>query len=179
MNATVPYPDIQTARLRLRPITTQDHEALCALWRNADVRRYLWDNVLVSDSQVRAVQVASDACFARWGCGIYALTMTEAPAYIAGFCGVRDFESTGVPELLYGIHPDYWGMGLVSEAAQALLGFAFDRCALPRLVAATDTPNQSSVKVLQRLGMAFEERKLWHGLDTVFYSLERKDFSGS
>lgn len=157
----------------------QDHVALTELWHNAQVRRYLWDNLLVTQEQVMSVQQASDDCFSRWGCGIYTLSLTADPTVLAGFCGTRDFEGSGVPELLYGIHPDHWGEGLVSEAARALLEHVFVRCELPRVVAATDTPNQPSVKVMQRLGMGFVERKTWHGLDTVFYSLSRDDFLGS
>jgi RimJ/RimL family protein N-acetyltransferase len=46
------------------------------------------------------------------------------------------------------------------------------------VIAATDTPNQASVRVLQRLGMFFHERREYHGLDTVFYQLAREEFSG-
>jgi RimJ/RimL family protein N-acetyltransferase len=46
------------------------------------------------------------------------------------------------------------------------------------VVAATDTPNQASVRVLQRLGMFFRERREYHGLDTVFYGLGREEFGG-
>jgi RimJ/RimL family protein N-acetyltransferase len=44
------------------------------------------------------------------------------------------------------------------------------------VVAATDTPNQRSVRVMQRLGMFFSERREYHGLDTVFYALAREEF---
>lgn len=163
-------------RLSLRPINQNDHTGLLTLWQNADVRRYLWDNLLVTEDQVRDVQQASDQSFERWGCGMYALLLHSAPERIAGFCGIRDFEQSGQPELLYGIHPDFWGRGLVNEAARLLLAHAFNQCGFERVFAATDTPNQPSVRVMQRLGMAFEERKRWHGLDTVFYSLDRGDF---
>jgi ribosomal-protein-alanine N-acetyltransferase len=39
--------ELQTARLVLRPITTDDIDALHALWTNADVRRYLWDDIVI------------------------------------------------------------------------------------------------------------------------------------
>lgn len=179
ISSVQPLSEIETARLRLRPMCAQDHAALMTLWHNAQVRRYLWDNLLVTPEQVQAVQQASDDCFSRWGCGMYTLSLATDPVALAGFCGMRDFEASGVPELLYGIHPDHWGEGLVSEAARALLDHAFVHCELPRIVAATDTPNQSSVKVMQRLGMGFVERKTWHGLDTVFYSLDRDEFLAS
>ena len=47
------------------------------------------------------------------------------------------------------------------------------------MIAATDTPNQRAVRVLQRLGMSFEERRVWRGLDTVFYAITNAEFANS
>ena len=100
------------------------------------------------------------------------------PGEITGFCGYRRFEGSDQPELLYGILPEYWGQGFVTEAAKAVLNYRLSSAADAVGVAATDTPNQASVRVLQRLGLFFQERREYHGLDTVFYGLTREEFAG-
>ena len=80
-------------------------------------------------------------------------------------------------ELLYGILPDYWGQGLTTEAAAEVLRFGFEACRMDRVLASTDTPNQRSVRVLQRLGMVFEARREYRGLDTVFYRITPQDLA--
>ena len=44
----VPIPALSTRRLDLRPAVAEDLGALWALWRDPDVRRYLFDDVPVT-----------------------------------------------------------------------------------------------------------------------------------
>ncbi|MEM9744282.1 MAG: GNAT family N-acetyltransferase [Pseudomonadota bacterium] len=162
--------------MSLAPILAADCAELLKLWRDPAVRQYLWDDELIDGDTVRQVQAASDTCFHRLGSGLYALRWRSDPGRLIGFCGFRAFDGQYPAELLYGIYPDYWGMGIVTEAAKEVLHYGFERCAFERVIAATDTPNQNSVRVMQRLGLQFVERKLWHGLDTVFYALERHEY---
>lgn len=168
--------EIRTARLILRPIRRSDTAALHELWTNKEVRRYLWDNRIIPVEAVESIIDASVAYFELHGSGFYGVRTTAAPEAIVGFCGHRAFDDTEQTELLYGMHPDYWSQGLGTEAAKAVLAHGFSNCDFERVFASTDTPNQRSVKVLQRLGMSFDRRQQRHGLDTVFYSMTKQEF---
>ena len=109
------------------------------------------------------------------GAGYVAGEALDAPGRLIGFCGYRRFEDGAQPELLYGLLPEFWGKGFVTEAARAVLAHGFDACHMARVIASTDTPNQRAVNVMQRLGMCFTERREYHGLDTVFYGLTQED----
>ncbi|GAA0434547.1 acetyltransferase [Actinoplanes capillaceus] len=64
-------------------------------------------------------------------------------------------ESTGGPdevEIGWHLHPDAWGQGYATEAAEAVLHDAFGR-GLARVVAVTDPDNHASQAVCRRLGM--------------------------
>jgi ribosomal-protein-alanine N-acetyltransferase len=168
---------LNTGRMRLRPISSDDVDALHALWNDPDVRRYLWDDRIIPRETVQEIVAQSSATFASDGFGFFALEMQDQSGDLIGFCGHRRAEDVpGQIELLYGIHPTYWGEGLVAEAAREVLRFGFESCDFDRVIAATDTPNQQSVRVLQKLGMTFECRREFHGLDTVFYSMTRSEF---
>jgi len=170
-------PNLSTDRLILRPITTADLAALEAFWNNPDIRRYLWADQVMSRDRVCQLIEASEACFQRLGSGFFAIEVAANPGVLAGFCGHRLFEDGEQVELLYGIHPDYWGEGYVTEAASEVLRHGFEMGSIQRVIAAADTPNQRAVRVLQKLGMVFEERREHHGLDTVFYTLHVEDFA--
>jgi ribosomal-protein-alanine N-acetyltransferase len=168
---------LNTGRMRLRPISSDDVDALHALWTDPDVRRYLWDDRIIPRETVEQIVAQSLATFESDGFGFFALEMQDQSGELIGFCGHRHAEDVqGQVELLYGIHPTYWGEGLVAEAAREVLRFGFESCDFDRVIAATDTPNQQSVRVLQKLGMTFECRREFHGLDTVFYSMTRSEF---
>lgn len=167
---------IATERLRLRPLVKADVAALHRFYNDPEVRRYLWDNQQVSTETVEDIVDESQACFEQLGAGFFAIEMPDTPGEITGFCGYRRFDDGDQPELLYGILPEFWGQGFVTEAARAVLKHGFETCQMASVIAATDTPNQPSVRVLQRLGMFFHERREYHGLDTVFYSLAREEY---
>jgi ribosomal-protein-alanine N-acetyltransferase len=176
--------DITTRRLHLRPIAAGDAGALHTLWTNKEVRRYLWDNRIIPLDAVEAIIGSSTAYFEQHGSGFYGVRLVSSPEVIVGFCGHRRYaddspdqqEGVEETELLYGMHPDFWSQGLGTEAALAVLAHGFVECDFRKVFATTDTPNQRSVKVLQRLGMSFDRRQQRHGLDTVFYSLTRDEF---
>jgi ribosomal-protein-alanine N-acetyltransferase len=167
---------LNTGRLKLRPIEQSDVDALHALWTDPDVRRYLWADQILPREQVADIVDKSVASFEQEGFGFFALELAGQSGELIGFCGHRRGGEQDQIELLYGIHPRYWGAGLVAEAAREVLQFGFESCGFDTVVAATDTPNQQSVRVLQKLGMTFEGRREFHGLDTVFYSMTRNEF---
>ncbi|MBO3744237.1 GNAT family N-acetyltransferase [Actinoplanes flavus] len=64
-------------------------------------------------------------------------------------------ESSGGPdevEIGWHLHPEVWGQGYATEAAEAVLRDAFGR-GLARVVAVTDPDNHASQAVCRRLGM--------------------------
>lgn len=170
-------PTLRTKRLILRPIGAADVAALHGFWTDPAVRKYLWDNEIISRECVEEIVRASQSCFRELGSGLFALELRDAPGELVGFCGLRRMEDGVEIELLYGILPRHWGEGMVSEAAREVLRHGFQNCGLDRVMGATDTPNQRSVRVMQRLGMVFQERRQYKGLDTVFYSISPTDLA--
>lgn len=168
---------IRTERLLLRPIASTDVDALHRFWTDPSVRKYLWDNEVISKETVEQIVRDSEQCFRDIGAGLFAIEALDGPGELVGFCGLRRMHEPDQVELLYGILPRYWGEGMVSEAARAVLRHGFDHCGLSRIMGATDTPNQRSVRVMQRLGMVFQERRQHKGLDTVFYSISAEELA--
>lgn len=163
-------------RVALRPLGTDDLDAVHALWTDADVRRHLWDDVVISVAQAREVLEAAEQHFATRRYGLWGVFVREAEA-LAGFAGCRPW-GTGEPELLYGLAPSWWGRGLATEACHVVLGHVFETLGHPLVFAATDPPNLASIRVMERLGMTFDHRTEMHGLDTVVYRLSRERWRG-
>ena len=62
--------------------------------------------------------------------------------------------------LYYAVHPAHRGRGYATEAARALVDFAFVRMRLARIVATTERDNVDSQAVMRRLGMRMYENAL-------------------
>jgi RimJ/RimL family protein N-acetyltransferase len=163
---------LETARLTLRPWTPADIDGLHALWTDADVRRWLWDDLVISREQAESTVAGSIRLAEEFGLGMWAAQSWNGEAII-GFCGFRFIEDTKDVELMYGFLPAYWGCGLATEAARAVLDYGFADGLFELVYGRTDAPNQASARVLERLGMPFEERIMIGDLPTLRCMLRR------
>lgn len=168
-------PTIETARLRLRPLTPGDADDLHRLWTEPGVRRYLWDDEVIARGRVVATVEESVASFASRGYGLWAVSPRAGGAFI-GFCGFWHFHEPPRLELLYGIDPAHWHRGFATEAARAVMRYGFDELSFERIEASTDAANAASARVLERAGMSFRKRETADGRDTVFYAVSREEF---
>jgi RimJ/RimL family protein N-acetyltransferase len=142
---------LATERLTLRPATLDDVDALVVLWREPLVRQYLLDDRVVSRQQVEGY-VAS---FRQSGDehGHYLWIVEGQDGAPVGFAALKEIPDTAEVEVYYGLAPEFWGQGLATEAARAVLAYGFDVLGLPRIWARTDPSNEASKRVARRLGM--------------------------
>ena len=149
-------PTLQTDRLRLRPFAETDADALFALHSDARVLRYWdappWSEPARAERFLAACrQMADDGTGAR-----VAIDRLSDGAFI-GWCGLTrwnpDYRSAA---LGYCYGEAAWGHGYATEAAGALLQWAFDTLDLNRVQAETDTRNLASARVLEKLGFVHE-----------------------
>jgi ribosomal-protein-alanine N-acetyltransferase len=79
---------------------------------------------------------------------------------LAPFGRLRSFGGTPhrTPEvgLFWALLPEHWGKGYATEAARAMVSYAFDELELGRIVATTENDNVRSIAVMKRLGMTIE-----------------------
>lgn len=174
---------IETERLRLRPIEVRDLNQIHRMWADPLVRRYLWDDLVITKERARQEIVSSTESFTNNDFGLWVVLPKERkPAepggkeQLIGFRGLRLIDGSSDAELLYGLHPAYWGKGYATEASSAVLRRFFAICHFDRVLARTDVPNITSVRVIERLGMDLIERSILNGIDTLIYEVSRERF---
>ena len=142
---------LTTERLVLRPATAGDHAVLLAHWTLPDVRRFLFDDALMSAAELAETIGDSVRDFAAGGYGIW-LIHEHGQAELAGTAGLRPLDDVGL-EIFYSLAPGSWGRGYATEAARAVLDHALGPLGLPEILAEVDEGNAASVAVVTRLGM--------------------------
>jgi ribosomal-protein-alanine N-acetyltransferase len=150
-----------------------DLDSVHALWTEPSVRRFLFDDQIISRDQAAQELSESSNRFIENGSGLWGAAFRYRTSLI-GFCGYRPFFDPPQLQLLYGFHPDYWSNGYATEASRAMIRFGFESLGFDAVVACADAPNKSSLRVMEKSGMMFDRRELVNGLDTVFYRLERR-----
>lgn len=161
-----------TPRLTMRPFTLDDVDVVHALWTDAAVRRYLWDDMAIPRERAEEMVRGIVAAFDRNGRGMW-LVFVPPDDMAAGFCGFLPRNEPAQGELIYGLSPAAWGRGYATEAAAAVVDHGFTALGLERIVAKADVPNTASVRVLERLGMHYVRREVVLGVDLLFYEVER------
>ena len=169
-------PTLTTERLRVRPLTAADLEDCHRLYLAIDwidptldldanrQRRASWLRWTIdSYRELAALQqppYGERAVVERDGgqfVGLVGLVPSMAAFGQLRANGARSDHRTR-PEvgLFWAMAPTHQGKGYATEAAQALVSYAFDELRLERLVATTEHDNLPSIAVMRRLGMSIE-----------------------
>jgi [ribosomal protein S5]-alanine N-acetyltransferase len=153
---SLPTPTLNAAPLRLRPFTEADADALFALHSSARVLRY-WDSPPWTDRTRADRFIAACRQLAEEGTGARLAIDLASDGRFIGWCALArwnpDFRSAA---LGYCLGDAAWGHGYATEAAGAVLQWAFDTLDLNRVQAETDTRNVASARVLEKLGFVRE-----------------------
>lgn len=163
---------METERLKLRPFASSDLDVLHALWTDPDVRRYLWDNRELSREDTAAIIEQSLQLHAKEAVGLWAVERKDRPG-VVGFGGYWYFGEPPQLQILFGLQPEHWGMGLATDLATCLIQYGFGTLQLRRVIGATDRANVSSQRVMEKAGMRFVERVRNRDSDLMYYAIDR------
>jgi ribosomal-protein-alanine N-acetyltransferase len=150
-----------------------DLDALLALFRQPEVRRFLFDDREATRVEALGFLESSRELWRARGYGFWVVHEVER-VDLAGFVALQGAGPD--PALIYGMSPGLWGRGYVSEAAAAVLTYAFETLRLPRVVADVDRPNLASVRVLEKVGMTRTREARVEGRPILYYALDREAY---
>jgi len=135
-----------TARLALRPITTDDVDLIVALDADPEVMRFI--NGGRSTPPDEAARIVQRSRGHRW------MAFERDGDTFVGWFGLRP-AGAHERELGYRLRRAFWGRGLATEGSLALIDLAFTRFAARRVWAQTMTVNTASRAVMERCGMRY------------------------
>jgi RimJ/RimL family protein N-acetyltransferase len=69
--------------------------------------------------------------------------------------------------------PEYWGLGLATEIARAILDLAFGRLQLADVIALVSPSNFASRRVIEKVGGIYERDIVHAGLPEALYRVRR------
>lgn len=147
---------LETERLLLRQLTAEDAELMLELLNDPDFIRY------VADRGVRTMEEAAEfirnrmlPSYVKFGFGFY-LVEEKGSREPIGICGLVKRDGLDDVDIGFSIRRKFWRKGFAHEAAVAVLDYGRSALKLPRIVAITAPDNNSSMKLLEKLGLRFE-----------------------
>jgi RimJ/RimL family protein N-acetyltransferase len=156
--STAPDWPIVTGRLLLRPYVDGDFEGLYAIESSDEVARWLYNGARneaeTRDLLARKIRGAAFAAEGDWLST--AVTLRDGGALVGDVALQWVSELHRCGEIGFTFNPEHQGRGYATEAARALLPFAFETMGWHRLVGRTEARNTGSARVLEKLGMRLE-----------------------
>jgi RimJ/RimL family protein N-acetyltransferase len=145
---------IQTDRLLLRHWQEDDREPFCRLNSDPRVMEFMPACLTRAESDMFFERINEH--FREHGFGLYAAELREDRTFI-GYVGlaVPTFEASFTPcvEIGWRLAAHYWGRGLATEGALAVVKYAFGELALDEIVSFTVPENVRSRRVMEKIGM--------------------------
>ena len=148
---------LETKRLLLRRQMIEDLDDLWALYCNPEIIKYIPDAPRSREEAKEELEWHMNGHPRFPELGLWATIHKEIGKFI-GRCGLLPWTIDGQNEVevAYTIAQEYWGQGLATEAARAILTYGFERLNLSRLISLIDAENIASQKVAEKIGMTFE-----------------------
>jgi RimJ/RimL family protein N-acetyltransferase len=178
------FEPIRTERLILRPPRLSDAEAAHQRRSLPEVARYQdWEMPYTLERAERSM--ARTAAMDGPVVGeVWTITVVdaEAPERIVGDLAVELRWAGRTGFFGYTFHPDHWGRGYATEAAQALVHYLFTDVGVSRIESSLHPDNPRSARVLEACGLIFEgqtRQSFWVGdecSDDMLYGMTRADW---
>lgn len=156
---------LETERLILREITEADAGFILDLLNQPSFIRY------IGDRQVRAVEQAREFIESRYrqsyrehGYGLYAVELKETGAPI-GICGFVRRDSLPDADIGFAFLPQFEKKGYAFESASAVMDYGREVLGLQKVLAITTEDNESSARLLGKIGLRFERLVILPGDD--------------
>ena len=135
--------------------------------------RYVNNGEPWSDAKVREFISRQMRHAARYGFCFWKI-QRKPDGRLLGLCGLQALRigSRWEVEIGWWLTPRYWGRGLASEAASAVMKFALKNSPAERIVAIAVAENQASRRIMEKIGMRYERDVRHKGFDVVLYATQ-------
>ena len=147
---------LETDRLIVRRLSPDDAEFILRLLNEPSWLRFIGDKGVRTIEDARAYILRGPVeMYSRLGFGLYLVAIKGGGPPI-GICGLIKRDSLEDVDIGFAFLPEYWGRGYAYEAASAVMAYGGNVLGLKRIVAITSVDNDSSARLLEKLGLRFE-----------------------
>jgi len=163
-------PTIETPNLALRPWKMEDADLLLEILQEPDILQFFPPTTFTLEKTHRYINHQLH----HWrenGYGHWAVTIKDDDRVI-GWNGLEHLPETDENEVAYLLSHQAWGHGYATEAARAALKYGFETACLPAIIGLVHPDNTGSIRVLEKCGLTFVDRKPYWGLVMCRYRID-------
>jgi RimJ/RimL family protein N-acetyltransferase len=149
----------KTQRLIISKVTLKDAPFFVALMNTPSWLKY------IGDRHIKTIKDAENhlkngilKSYRESGYGFYKITQKSEPDNAIGIVGLVKRKELEHTDIGFGFLPAYEGKGFGYEASVAIMELAKTRFKLDKVLAITNPENNSSIHLLEKLGLSYQKR---------------------
>lgn len=164
---------LETARLRLVPLSARFNDDLFGLYNEPEVADWLFLAGPPTREQVAARTKIHEQIWAERGYGFFCVIEKASDRFVARV-GPMTTPETGRIEIAWSTTRDAWGKGYASEAAQASIDFTFAKSGLEALDCYLRPDNTASRRVAEKCGFRYADTRFLYDRPLRYYRIFRR-----
>ena len=145
---------LETDRLLLREICSEDEEVLFQLHSNPQVQQFTGEGIVTSKIDIQESIKSRTNSYDQYGYGRWATIKKDTMEFV-GWAGLAYLPEFDEVDLGYRFFPKFWGQGMATEVSQAILKYGIYNLNLKQIIAIAMKENKASIRVMQKSGMQF------------------------
>jgi ribosomal-protein-alanine N-acetyltransferase len=169
---------LRSRRLGFRRWRQSDLDLAYGLWGDPGVTKLIDARGQLSKNQVRERLANEIATAESYAVQYWPIFLLSNDTHV-GCCGLRPYElSQGIYEIGFHIRSGYWRRGFASEAARAVIEYAFEALGAAGLFAGHNPKNEASRSLLAKIGFRYTHVEYYAptGLDHPSYLMTADDY---
>lgn len=145
---------LETPRLFLRELGPDDAEQFYQLNLNPNVIKYT-GNAAFKDVEEALHFLENYQDYKQNGYGRWAVIDKSSNDFL-GWCGLKYDKDLDETDIGFRFFEQHWNKGYATESAKACLEYGFEKLNLKTIIGRAMEENIASIKVLEKIGLAFE-----------------------
>ena len=146
-----PFPILKTERLTLRQLEISDEKEIFTLRSDSEINKYLDRQVSTSLEDARNFINKVNENINKNNSLYWAITLADKDILVGTICLYGFSEENDNCEIGYELLTNFQGQGIMKEAAEKVIDYAFNTIKVQKIEAFFHRDNQGSIKLLDKL----------------------------
>jgi [ribosomal protein S5]-alanine N-acetyltransferase len=146
-----PFPILKTERLTLRQLLVNDEEEIFTLRTDSEINKYLDRPLSNTIDDARNFIHTVNENIAKNISIYWAITLSDSNTFVGTICLYGFLDENDNCEIGYELLTNFQGQGIMKEAVEKVIDFAFNKIKVQKMEAFLHRDNQRSINLLEKL----------------------------
>ncbi len=167
-----PFPVLKTERLTLRQLLNSDEQEIFILRSDREINIYLDREISITIDDARNFIMKVNENLNKNDSLYWAITLRDKNVLVGTICLFGFSEEDDKCEIGYELLTDFQGQGIMKEAAEKVIDYAFNIIKVRKIEAVLHKDNQRSIRLLEKISFSNSNEPDKTNPDLICYHLE-------